>query len=80
MKKCFECGKELKFWEGYFHPVLGQKELVCWKCFETVESSVEAYRIFVLDSFKREEQKLVVKNIKNKSIFSNIWNNLKTTH
>ncbi len=80
MKKCFECGKELKFWEGYHHPVLGQKELVCWKCFEKVESSVEEYRRFILDSFKREEQKVALENIKNKSRFLNIWNHLKTTH
>ena len=80
MKKCFECGKELKLWEGYHHPVLGHKELVCWKCFEKVERSVEEYRRFVLDSFKREEQKMALKTIKNRSRFSNIWNNLKTTH
>ena len=36
MGKCFECGKELKCWEGYRHPVLGMKETVCWNCFEKV--------------------------------------------
>ena len=80
MKKCFECGKELKFWEGYSHPILGHEELVCWKCFEKVENSVEEYRRFVLDSLNREEQKVALDNIKNESRFKNIWNKLKTTH
>lgn len=80
MKKCFECGKELKFWEGYRHPVLGKKEIVCWKCFEKVENSLEEYRRFILDYFKREEQKMTVENIQNKSRFSHIWNNLRTAH
>ena len=80
MKKCSECGKELRFWEGYYHPVLGRKEIVCSKCFEKIESSVEDYRRFLLDSSEREKKKVAVKNIKNKSRFSSIWNNLKTTH
>jgi len=80
MKTCFECGKELKFWEGYRHPVLGMKELVCWKCFERVDNSLEEYRNFILDCVKGEEQKMTAENIHHKSIFSNIWNNFRTTH
>jgi len=80
MKKCFECGKELKFWEGYRHPVLGAKELVCWACFEKVDKSVEEYRNFVLDCVKREEQKIAAENINHKSRFENIWNNIKIAH
>ena len=72
MKKCFECGKELKFWEGYFHPVLGKKEIICWKCFEKVEKSVEEYSNFIMDYLKREEQKLPADHIRHKSRFSNI--------
>ena len=48
MKKCYECRIELKFWEGYYHPVLGKKELVCSKCFDILEESIEKYRNFVL--------------------------------
>lgn len=80
MKKCFECGKELKFWEGYCHPILGKKELVCWTCFKKVDKSLEEYRNFILDFNKREEKKMAVENIHHKSIFSNILNNLRTTH
>ena len=49
MKKCYECGKELKFWEGYRHPALGKKELVCSNCFDSVEESMEKYRKFLLN-------------------------------
>ena len=48
MKTCYECGKELKFWEGYFHPGLGHKELVCSDCFNRLEQSMETYRDFIL--------------------------------
>jgi hypothetical protein len=56
MKRCCECGKELKFWEGYRHPVLGKKELVCWNCFKSVEKSLENYHNFISDYFKQGER------------------------
>jgi hypothetical protein len=80
MKKCFECGKELKFWEGYHHPILGVKELICWNCYEKVEKSMEEYRKFILHGFIRGEQKMTIENSNHKSIFSNIWNNIKIVH
>ena len=53
MKNCYECGKELKFWEGYSHPVLGKKELVCSKCFDILEESMEKYRDFILSNLEQ---------------------------
>ena len=53
MKKCYECEKELKFWEGYYHPALGKKEFVCSKCFDSVKQSMENYRNFILSHFKQ---------------------------
>ena len=80
MKKCYECGKELKLWEGYRHPALGRKILVCSKCFESVEVSMEKYCNFVLSELKEEESisKVNILNIKSK--FFKWWNNLKTMY
>ena len=44
MKKCYVCGKELKIWEGYHHPSLEKKELVCNKCLDVLEKSIEFYK------------------------------------
>ena len=51
MKKCYECGKELKFWQAYRHPVLGKKEVVCSKCFDVLTESLKKYRDFILKEF-----------------------------
>jgi hypothetical protein len=57
MKTCYVCGKKLKFWQGYYHPVLGKKEVVCSKCFKSVECSLEKYRNFILSEFKYKKSK-----------------------
>jgi hypothetical protein len=48
MKECEECGKKLGLFEGYQHPTLGKKHLVCNPCFEQVEESVAKWREFVI--------------------------------
>jgi hypothetical protein len=53
MKKCYECGKELKFWQGYYHPTLGKTEFVCSECFDILEESLEKYRNFILKELKQ---------------------------
>jgi hypothetical protein len=63
MKKCYECGKELKFWEGYRHPLYRKKELVCSECFDFLEKSMEQYRNFILSLFKQDEEKHVFNNL-----------------
>jgi hypothetical protein len=40
MKKCDECGKELSFLGGYYHPIMGRDHLLCAQCFDIVEKSV----------------------------------------
>lgn len=40
MNVCVECGKQLGFLEGYSHPTLGKKSLVCSPCFDKVQQSV----------------------------------------
>ena len=48
MKECEECGKKLGIFEGYGHPTMGRKHLVCGVCFDRVEDSVAAWREFIL--------------------------------
>jgi len=53
MTECEECGKKLGIFEGYQHPTMGKKHLVCSPCFEQVEESVTKWREFVVNnSFK----------------------------
>ena len=68
MKNCCECGKELKFWEGYHHLTLGKNEYVCWNCCKTLEENMENYRNFIspyINFFKQGEHK---KNLNNSNI------------
>ncbi len=78
MKKCYECGKELKFWEGYHHPTLGLKTLVCSKCFIKVEKSMEKYRNFIISELIQEELKSNKNILDIKLKFFKWWNNIKT--
>ena len=50
MKDCEECGKKLGILEGYQHPTLGKKYLLCSYCFDQVSESVEKWREFVLSN------------------------------
>ena len=50
MVECEECGKKLGILEGYQHPTLGRKHLVCSPCFEQVEESVAKWREFVVNN------------------------------
>ena len=80
MKKCYECGKELKVWEGYYHPALGKNEFVCSQCFDSVEESMENYCNFILSDFKQDKKIWNVNNLNIRLKFLNWWNNFKTTH
>ena len=44
MKYCCECGKKLRCFEGYIHPILGKKNLVCYKCLNHINISMEFYK------------------------------------
>ena len=54
MADCEECGKNLGIFEGYRHPTLGKKHLLCSTCFDTVSESVDRWREFVMaNSFNK---------------------------
>jgi hypothetical protein len=80
IKKCFECGQELKFWKSYHHPTLGDKSFVCSKCFDIIAESMEKYRNFILSEMKPEELESNVNISDIKSIFFKWFNNLKNMH
>ena len=48
MKFCEECGNKLGFFGGYRHPVKGKESLLCSKCFDIIDKSVEEWRNFVI--------------------------------
>lgn len=50
MINCEECGKKLGVFEGYRHPTLGKKHLLCSPCFDQASESVEKWREFVLSN------------------------------
>ena len=55
MIECEECGKALGIFEGYRHPTMGKKHLLCSPCFDQVNESVARWREFVLaNSFNTE--------------------------
>jgi hypothetical protein len=56
MKKCYECGKKLQFWEGYHHPILGKRELVCKECFDILEESILKYSDFIIKEIKQGKE------------------------
>ena len=47
MKDCEECGKKLGMLEGYRHPTMGKKHLLCSPCFDQVSDSVARWGEFV---------------------------------
>ena len=47
MKKCEECNKKLGILEGYRHPTMGKKHLLCSPCFDQVSDSVARWGEFV---------------------------------
>jgi hypothetical protein len=51
MKRCEECGKKLGIIEGYRHPTLGKKHLLCRHCYDSVYESLEKYREFLSPYF-----------------------------
>jgi hypothetical protein len=80
MKECYECGKELRFWESYRHPILGREAIICSKCFVSVEKSRKKYCNFILKELKQQELKSSENILNLKSKFYRWWNNLKITH
>ena len=85
MVDCEECSKKLSILQGYRHPALGTKFLVCGKCFDKVNEDMERWSKFCLsDSFNAESSKIYVqeawdKNISNDPLLQKWFHNLWTT-
>jgi len=83
MVSCEECDKKLGILEGYRHPALGIKFLVCGKCFNKVDEDMERWSKFCLsDSFNAESSKIDIQEAWNKNVsndpplpkwFNNFW-------
>ena len=83
MVECEECGKKLGIIEGYNHPALGRRFLVCGNCFVKVDESMKKWRDFChSNSFNVESSKVKIQDEWNKNIsnnlqlqkwFSNLW-------
>ena len=83
MVKCEECDKKLGIMEGYRHPALGVRFLVCGKCFDKINKDMERwYRFCLSDSFNAESSKIVIQdawdiNISNEPLlqrwFGELW-------
>jgi len=89
MVNCKECKKKLDILEGYRHPALGTKYLVCGPCFGKVKGDMERWSTFCLsDSFNKESSKISIEEAWNKNIsrdpplqswFHDLWNTLELT-
>jgi len=81
MIKCEECSKKLHLIQGYRHPALGTKFLVCRKCFDKITENMEKWSKFCLNSdhelTRIETQDAWHENISNDSElqkwFRNLW-------
>ena len=83
MIKCEECSKKLGILEGYRHPALGKRYLLCRNCFINIDESMKKWREFCLsNSFNAESSKICIQDEWNKSLsnnlqlqkwFSNLW-------
>jgi len=88
MSDCEECGKKLRMLQGYRHPALGTKFLVCGTCFDKVTKDMERWSTFYLsdriniESSKIEIQEAWDKNISNdpplQQWFQNLWMTLES--
>ena len=73
MKNCEECNNKLGILEGYHHPALGQRFLVCKKCYNKVEEDMVRWRKFCLsDSFNAESSKIDIQEQWNKNLLNNL--------
>ena len=83
MTDCEECDKKIDIMDGYRHPALGDRFLVCGKCFDKIDDAMERWYTFSLsDSFNRESSKVDIRdawdiNISNEPLlqkwFGKLW-------
>jgi len=83
MVYCEECNKKLGILQGYRHPALGTRFLVCGKCYDGVYGDMERWSKFCLsDSFNAESSKIDIESAWNRNLsndpflqnwFDNLW-------
>jgi hypothetical protein len=83
MVDCEECDKKLGIFEGYRHPALGTRFLVCGRCYDKVEKDMKLWGEFcVSDSLTAKSTKSTIQaawdtNISNDPLlqqwFKNLW-------
>jgi len=88
MINCEECDKKLGILQGYRHPALGKRFLVCRKCYCKIDEDMQRWRKFYLSkSFNAESSKIDVQEAWNENIsndpllqkwFYNLWNRLES--
>ena len=86
MVKCEECSKKLGILEGYRHPALGKRFLVCRKCFCKIDEDMERWgKLYLSNSFNVESLRIDIQEAWNENIsndpllrkwFCNLWNKL----
>jgi len=73
MVDCEECDKKLGILQGYHHPALGTRFLVCGECFNKIDGDMERWNKFCLsDSFNTESPKIVIQGAWNKNILNDL--------
>jgi len=83
MVDCEECDMKLGLFEGYRHPALGTRFLVCGRCYDKIERDMKRWSEFcVSDSFNPETSKSDIQDAWNTRIaddpllqkwFRNLW-------
>jgi hypothetical protein len=83
MVDCEECDKKLGVLEGYRHPALGTRFLVCGSCYDKIERSMKRWSEFcisdplIAESSKSDIQAAWNTNISNDPLlqkwFRNLW-------
>jgi len=47
MKNCKKCDIQIRIFQGYQHPTLGNKQILCRNCYNQIESLVGKWQAFV---------------------------------
>ena len=79
MRNCSECGKKLRFWEAYKHPLRGEKYLICNDCLSFINKSINFYKKCLFEGRQSHKKECYfwdskIKKCKNEKSFKNLIN------
>jgi hypothetical protein len=58
MLKCAECSEKIGLLQGYNHPTLGKRYILCDSCYLKISGSLEKWKNFIIvNSFKKNLEK-----------------------